>query len=61
MKIHGQSLPLNLCREASEAIGGHYVLNSGTLIGPSTMMLAYFRLMVAEMEKRWHCRRHHGR
>lgn len=36
------------------------MLNSGTLIGPSAMMLSYFQLMVQEMEQRWHCRRLHG-
>lgn len=43
-----------------KAIGGMYVLNSGTLIGPSPALVAYFQLMIKEFEVRWHCMRLHG-
>lgn len=48
------------CRETMRAIGGMYVLNSGTLIGPSAMLLQYFEVMVEEFVARWHCMRLHG-
>ena len=51
---------LLFCREAMKAIGGMYVLNSGTLIGPSQSLIAYFQLMMKEFEVRWHCMRLHG-
>lgn len=49
-----------ICREVMKAIGGMYVLNSGTLIGPSKMMVRYFDLMTQEFQLRWHCMRLHG-
>lgn len=48
------------CSETLSAIGGNYVLNSGTLVGPSIMMRDYFDLLTQEMENRWQCRREHG-
>lgn len=61
-KLHASSTDeLNgSCRETMAAIGGMYVLNSGTLLGPSQGLGQYFRLMMREFERRWHCRRLHG-
>eukprot|EP00891_Asterochloris_glomerata_P009694 jgi/Astpho2/9694/fgenesh1_pg.00149_%23_4_t len=47
-------------RTTLSALGGFYVMNSGTLLGPSHQMLQYFDIMLAEFSKRWHCRRLHG-
>ena len=58
--MYSLGLPMVIYRETSDAISGHYVLNSGTLIGPSKMMLQYFEMLLRELEHRWHCRRLHG-
>ena len=42
------------------AIGGNYVLNSGTLLGPTQLLVRYFGVMLREFEHRWHCMRLHG-
>lgn len=49
-----------LCSDTLKAIGGNYVLNSGTFIGPSEYMRQQFELITSEVEARWHCRRAHG-
>lgn len=48
------------CRETLDALGGHYVLNSGTFLGPSKLLLTYIDAMLEELQHRWHCRRLHG-
>lgn len=36
------------------------MLNSGTFLGPSKLMLTYIDAMLEELQHRWHCRRLHG-
>ena len=48
------------CRDTLNALGGHYVLNSGTFLGPSKLLLTYIDAMLEELQQRWHCRRLHG-
>ena len=48
------------CRDTLDALGGHYVLNSGTFLGPSRMLVAYIDAMLEEFQHRWHCKRLHG-
>ena len=56
-----QQEPLLLhCRDTLDALGGHYVLNSGTFLGPSKLLLIYINAMLEELQQRWHCRRLHG-
>lgn len=47
-------------QETLDALGGHYVLNSGTFLGPSKLLLTYIDAMLEELQHRWHCRRLHG-
>lgn len=47
-------------RDTLDALGGHYVLNSGTFLGPSKLLLTYVDAMLEELQQRWHCRRLHG-
>ncbi len=48
------------CSDTLDALGGHYVLNSGTFLGPSRMLVAYIDAMLEEFQHRWHCMRLHG-
>ena len=36
------------------------MLNSGTFLGPSKLLLTYIDAMLEELQQRWHCRRLHG-
>ena len=36
------------------------MLNSGTFLGPSRMLVAYIDAMLEEFQQRWHCLRLHG-
>lgn len=36
------------------------MLNSGTFLGPSKLLLTYIDAMLEELQHRWHCRRLHG-
>lgn len=36
------------------------MLNSGTFLGPSKLLLTYIDAMLEELQWRWHCRRLHG-
>ncbi|KAL0021043.1 hypothetical protein WJX77_012162 [Trebouxia sp. C0004] len=47
-------------RDTLDALGGHYVLNSGTFLGPSRLLVAYIDAMLEEFQHRWHCMRLHG-
>ena len=47
-------------RDTLDALGGHYVLNSGTFLGPSRLLVAYMGAMLEEFQQRWHCMRLHG-
>lgn len=48
------------CRATLDALGGHYVLNSGTFLGPSQKLVGYIDLLLEEFKHRWHCMRQHG-
>ena len=36
------------------------MLNSGTFLGPSRLLVSYIEAMLEEFEHRWHCMRLHG-